>query len=191
METFTVKTTARADLVEITAKVSEALGGLGAREGLCHVYCPHTTAGITINENADPDVERDFLSHLEGLVPKNGDFRHGEGNSDAHIKSMLTGAGQTVPVSGGRLMLGTWQGIFLCEFDGPRTGWGCSSSTRRSGGGGGTRWPAGPRPGRGWGSPKPRSSFCSPCSCRGSPTRSPAGSSRTPRTGCSSPTRGP
>ena len=121
METFTVRTGSRADLVEVTRQVADLLERQAADEGVCYVYCPHTTAGITINENADPDVVRDFLSHVRKLVPRDADFHHAEGNADSHILSMLVGAGQSIPVTGGRLALGTWQGVFLCEFDGPRT----------------------------------------------------------------------
>jgi secondary thiamine-phosphate synthase enzyme len=92
----------------------------GIREGLCLLFVPHTTAAITINENADPDVVRDLLVTLERLVPRHGDYRHGEGNSDAHLKASLMGFSCQIPVSGGRLALGTWQGIYFCEFDGPR-----------------------------------------------------------------------
>ena len=90
------------------------------QSGTCHVYVPHTTAGLTINENADPDVARDILADLARLVPAEGDYRHAEGNSDAHIKASLVGFSAMVPVVDGRPALGTWQGVYLCEFDGPR-----------------------------------------------------------------------
>lgn len=120
MKTIPIETRARRELREITEEVNAAVRESGVAEGIALVWCPHTTAGITVNENADPDVVRDFLGHTAKLVPKDGGFRHGEGNSDSHIQSVLTGPGQTIPVSGGRLALGTWQGVFFCEFDGPR-----------------------------------------------------------------------
>ena len=120
MQELSVPTRSRIELVDITAQVQDALGREGIREGACHVYVPHTTAGITINENADPDVTRDILSVLNRLVPHRGDYRHAEGNSDSHAKASLMGFTATVPVSGGRLVLGTWQAVYFCEFDGPR-----------------------------------------------------------------------
>ncbi len=120
METITVKTTKRCEFVDVTSQVKQAVEQSGIQQGFCMVYVPHTTAGVTINENADPDVPRDILSHLEKLVPRDGSFRHSEGNSDGHIKSSLMGCQALVPVQGGKLVLGTWQGIFFCEFDGPR-----------------------------------------------------------------------
>ena len=121
MESFTVRTRRRNEFVDITREVSEALSKTGVREGICLVYVPHTTCGVTINENADPDVPADVLSHMAQLVPREGRFRHAEGNSDAHIKTSLFGSSALVPVAGGRLALGTWQAVFLCEFDGART----------------------------------------------------------------------
>lgn len=118
-----VRTGARAQLVDVTARVREAVRAAGLAEGAVLVYCPHTTAGVTIQENADPDVQRDLLLVLENAVPDEaarGGYRHAEGNSPAHAKASLVGASQLVPVGGGDLALGTWQGIFLCEFDGPR-----------------------------------------------------------------------
>jgi secondary thiamine-phosphate synthase enzyme len=118
-----VATGARTQLVDVTARVREAVRAAGLAEGAALVYCPHTTAGVTIQENADPDVPRDLLLILENAVPDappRGGYRHAEGNSPAHAKSSLVGASQLVPVEGGELVLGTWQGIFLCEFDGPR-----------------------------------------------------------------------
>jgi secondary thiamine-phosphate synthase enzyme len=91
------------------------------RDGACVVYVPHTTAGVTINENADPDVAADILAQLEKMVPRGAGYRHREGNADSHVKATMTGFSQTIPVRGGRLVLGAWQGIFFCEFDGPRT----------------------------------------------------------------------
>jgi secondary thiamine-phosphate synthase enzyme len=118
-----VRTEARAQLVDVTDRVREAVRAAGLVEGAVLVYCPHTTAGVTIQENADPDVQRDLLLALENAVPERaarGTYRHAEGNSDAHVKSSLVGASQLVPVHEGALVLGTWQGVYLCEFDGPR-----------------------------------------------------------------------
>jgi secondary thiamine-phosphate synthase enzyme len=115
-----VATSARAELVDVTARVREAVRAGGLADGAALVYCPHTTAGVTIQENADPDVQRDLLLALERAVPYQAGYRHAEGNADSHVKSALVGASQLVPVEGGALALGTWQGIYLCEFDGPR-----------------------------------------------------------------------
>ena len=120
MQRVSISTGRRAEFVDITAKVAEAIKAEGATEGVCCVYVTHTTAGITINENADPSVPRDILGHLEKLVPRDDGFAHAEGNSDSHIKASMMGFSAMVPVSGGKLQLGTWQGIFFCEFDGPR-----------------------------------------------------------------------
>jgi secondary thiamine-phosphate synthase enzyme len=118
---LTVKTRSRTELVDITAEVGRKVAESGVRHGLCLVYVPHTTAGVTINENADPSVRADLLMVLNQIVPWKADYRHQEGNSPAHVKSALVGASQTVAVENGRLVLGTWQGIFFCEFDGPRS----------------------------------------------------------------------
>ena len=107
-------------LVDITAEVTEAISESGVNEGICIVYCPHTTAAITINENADPDVKTDFIAGLDRIFPDFEIFRHAEGNSDAHLKSSAVGASETVIITGGKPLLGTWQGIYFCEFDGPR-----------------------------------------------------------------------
>ncbi len=120
IHTLNVRTSHRAELVDITTRVQEAVDESGAESGECIVYVPHTTAGVTINENADPTVQQDVLGHLAKLVPSDGGYRHSEGNSDAHIKASLMGFSATVLVEGGRLVLGTWQGIYLAEFDGPR-----------------------------------------------------------------------
>jgi len=120
VKVFTVPTSKRTELVDISREVMAAVAESGVREGMAYIYCPHTTAAITINENADPTVKSDFLKHLAKLVPASSEFRHAEGNSDAHIKSILTGACQPIPVTEGGLVLGTWQGIFFCEYDGPR-----------------------------------------------------------------------
>lgn len=119
--TLEVRTSKRAQLLDVTEKVADAVKQSGVSDGVCHVFVPHTTAGVTINENADPDVARDIEAQLGRMVPKNADFSHAEGNSDSHIKTALVGPACTAPVRGGRLTLGTWQAIFLCEWDGPRT----------------------------------------------------------------------
>src|SRR5918911_4687053 len=116
-----VRSHQREQLIEFTDEVRRRLEESGAREGVCFLYVQHTTAGLTVNENADPDVARDMLHALRTLIPQHGmGFRHGEENSDAHIKTTLVGTSLTVPVSDGKLLLGRWQGIFLCEFDGGR-----------------------------------------------------------------------
>ncbi len=118
---LTFQTQAQAELLEITAQVEEELARTGLAEGLLHLYTPHTTCGLTINENADPDVARDLLTRLEELAPwRHPQDRHREGNSAAHLKSSLLGCQLTLPVQNHRLQLGTWQGVYLCEFDGPR-----------------------------------------------------------------------
>lgn len=105
--------------IEITQKIIEIVASLGISDGVCQVFVPHTTAGITMNENADPDVVRDMIAGLNNIVP-NLAFRHNEGNSRAHIKASLIGASVSIPVVDGSLYLGTWQGVYFCEFDGPR-----------------------------------------------------------------------
>ena len=117
---FRLETPAKG-LVDITNEVSEAVKESGVYEGICVIYCPHTTAAITINENADPDVRTDFVRCMDKTFPVLSQFRHAEGNSDAHIKSSTVGASETVIISKGKLLLGTWQDIYFCEFDGPRT----------------------------------------------------------------------
>lgn len=117
---FAVKTRLREECVSITTLVQGVVREEGVREGWCVVYVPHTTAGVTIQENADPDVVEDFMAGLDRMVPRNAPYQHGEGNSPAHIKASLIGSSVTVLIEEGRLLLGTWQGIFLCEFDGPR-----------------------------------------------------------------------
>ncbi len=121
MDVLNVSTKAREQLVDITREVQRTVAESGIKDGRCVVFCPHTTAGLTINENADPDVVKDILRHLKKLVPEDGGFAHSEGNSDAHIKASLMGPSLTVLVEGGKLVLGTWQGIYFCEFDGPRS----------------------------------------------------------------------
>ncbi|MBA3806701.1 MAG: YjbQ family protein [Acidobacteria bacterium] len=121
MDVIKVRSREREQMVEFTDEVRRKLKEAGAREGLCVLYVQHTTAGLTINENADPDVPRDMLLALRTLVPQHGmGFRHGEQNSDAHIKASMVGSSVTVPFCDGELQLGRWQGIFLCEFDGGR-----------------------------------------------------------------------
>ena len=121
MRSFTVNTSRRTEFVEITAEARAAVRAAKLQSGVCVVYCPHTTAGLTIQENADPDVVHDMLLWLNHHVPKDvSGFRHAEGNSDSHIKSSLVGSSATVLVRGGELVLGTWQGVYFCEFDGPR-----------------------------------------------------------------------
>ena len=106
---------------DITCKVEDTLAKSGVKEGVYVVFCPHTTAGVTINENADPDVRRDMLLGLAKALPRRSEFRHAEGNSDAHLKAGCVGSSVTVIVRDGKLLLGTWQGIYFCEFDGPRS----------------------------------------------------------------------
>ncbi|MBU1259939.1 MAG: secondary thiamine-phosphate synthase enzyme YjbQ [Planctomycetes bacterium] len=118
---FTVSTNKRNELVDITDKVKKVIAESGISEGNVIVYCPHTTAAITINENADPDVVHDILLTLADLIPQNkSGYQHSEGNSDAHVKSSILGCSQTVLIDNGQMQLGTWQGIYFCEFDGPR-----------------------------------------------------------------------
>jgi secondary thiamine-phosphate synthase enzyme len=113
-----VRSGARREMIDITSKVADAV--VGAGDGLCHVFVPHTTAAVVINEHADPDVARDLTAAFEAMVPQIH-FAHAEGNSDAHLMATLLGSSVTVPVEGGRLRLGTWQGIFFVELDGPRS----------------------------------------------------------------------
>ncbi len=120
MEKLTVSTSSRIELKDITSDVKKVIEGGSTEDGVCTLYVPHTTAGITINESADPDVAVDIEEKLSELVPKGG-YRHREGNADSHIKSSLVGNSTRVFIEGGRIQLGTWQGIFFAEFDGPRT----------------------------------------------------------------------
>ena len=115
-----VRTSQRNELIDITAKVENIVEKSGVKEGLCIVWCPHTTAGITINENADPDVKDDILMGLSMIVSSNWPYRHIEGNSDAHLKSSIIGCEKVIVIENNSLKLGTWQGLMLCEFDGPR-----------------------------------------------------------------------
>ncbi len=120
VEIVSVKTSKQVEFVEITDWVQEAVRKAGIKEGICIVFVPHTTAGVTINENADPSVVQDIMMELNKIVPLKDQYLHGEGNSPAHIKSSLIGCSQNIIIESGRLSLGTWQGIFFCEFDGPR-----------------------------------------------------------------------
>ncbi|MCK9559522.1 MAG: secondary thiamine-phosphate synthase enzyme YjbQ [Candidatus Marinimicrobia bacterium] len=115
-----LKTNRRIEMVDITSQVAEIVRATGINEGICTVYCPHTTAGLTINEHADPDVAFDISNRLSKLVPYNDNYTHIEGNADAHIKATLAGSSVQLIVNNGNILLGTWQGIFFCEYDGPR-----------------------------------------------------------------------
>ena len=121
MKAISLQTNSRAEFIDITAAVQKIIREEQIEEGICLVYTPHTTAAITINENADLDVPRDILAALDKAVPWSANYRHSEGNSAAHVKSSLVGASEMVIIENGRLVLGTWQSIFFCEFDGPRT----------------------------------------------------------------------
>ena len=120
MVDFMVQTSGRTDFVRITEQVQRAVAELGVTDGAVLVWVPHTTAGVTVNEGADPDVVRDMATILDRVVPWTGGYRHAEGNSAAHVKSSLVGCAQLLPVRDGRLALGTWQTVWFCEFDGPR-----------------------------------------------------------------------
>jgi secondary thiamine-phosphate synthase enzyme len=120
MEVLRVKTGRRTQLLDVTDAVKRAVAEAGVVSGVCYVYVPHTTAGVMINEHFDPDVATDLEGVFERLVPKAGAYRHAEGNSDSHAKSALTGTSQMIFVEGGKLVMGQWQGVFFCEFDGPR-----------------------------------------------------------------------
>lgn len=121
IQTFQVKSSRRTDFIDITHSIQEIIQKSGVGEGVCYIFIPHTTAAVTINENADPSVTQDIMMMLNKLIPSEDDYRHLEGNSPAHIKSSLMGCSKTVLVESGKLVLGTWQGIFFCEFDGPRS----------------------------------------------------------------------
>jgi len=118
---FKVRTERRVQLLDVTRKVAQLVEQALVVDGVCYVFVPHTTAGVTINEGADPDVARDIEAQLGRMVPKDADYRHSEGNSDSHIKTVLVGPTVTAPVRQGKLSLGTWQAVFFCEWDGPRT----------------------------------------------------------------------
>lgn len=119
-QTFSVRSSKQTELIDITRPVQEVVQKAGVKDGLCVIFTSHTTAAVTINENADPSVPRDILMELNKIVPFEDRYQHTEGNSSAHIKSSLVGCSQTLFIESGRLLLGTWQGIFFCEFDGPR-----------------------------------------------------------------------
>ena len=121
LKTIHLQTKSRTEFLDITGEVEAALRGADVDEGICHIFIPHTTAAVTINENADPSVPRDILAQINRVIPFEGDYHHTEGNSAAHIKSSLIGCSEAVLVERGKLLLGTWQGIFFCEFDGPRS----------------------------------------------------------------------
>jgi secondary thiamine-phosphate synthase enzyme len=116
-----VRTDRREQMLDVTRLVADTVAEAGVSGGWAMVFCPHTTAGLTVNENADPDVPEDILQWLGGQCPRAGGWRHREGNADAHVKAVLVGSSVTIPVADGGLVLGTWQGVFFCEFDGPRS----------------------------------------------------------------------
>jgi secondary thiamine-phosphate synthase enzyme len=120
LQTLTLKTSRRTELVDITPEITRRVAASGVASGVCHLYLPHTTAGLVINEGDDPDVARDIEAALDRLVPRDAGYKHYEGNSDSHIKSSLVGVSRTVLIENGQLVLGRWQAIFFCEFDGPR-----------------------------------------------------------------------
>ena len=120
MKTLRIKSARRTQFLDITHEVEQSVRESGTKTGLCYIYVPHTTAGITIIEHADPDVASDVEAIFDRLIPQKGPYQHAEGNTDSHMKTILTGTSQTIFIENGKLALGTWQGIFLCEFDGPR-----------------------------------------------------------------------
>jgi len=121
MEKFSLRTGGQTQLIDITVQIQKIVSASAIRAGVCHVFVPHTTAAVTINENADPDVKSDILMEINKVIPFSDTYRHLEGNSAAHIKASLFGNSETVIIENGNLQLGTWQGIYFCEFDGPRT----------------------------------------------------------------------
>lgn len=121
MKKLTITTRSRSDMIDISGEIGLAIRESGVKDGLCHVFVPHTTAAVTINENADPDVPRDILMELDKIIPESDHYSHLEGNSAAHIKASLMGSSETIFVEDGSLLLGRWQSVFFCEFDGPRT----------------------------------------------------------------------
>ena len=116
-----IESSRRSEFIDITAKIEKLVESCNISEGVCHLFVPHTTAAVTINEGADPSVKRDIIASLDKLVPHSGDYLHREGNSDAHIKATLTGSSESILIEKGSLLLGTWQSIYFCEFDGPRS----------------------------------------------------------------------
>jgi secondary thiamine-phosphate synthase enzyme len=121
MEKITIKTGKRIELIDITSHVQGAVSKTKIKDGVCFLFSPHTTAGLTINENADPSVRKDIINTLDKLIPENVGYAHAEGNADSHVKSSLLGSSLTIFIEGGELCLGTWQGIYFCEADGPRS----------------------------------------------------------------------
>jgi secondary thiamine-phosphate synthase enzyme len=121
MERIPIKTSKRVDLIDITDRIQVAVAKSKIKDGICFIFCPHTTAGLTINENADPSVRSDIINALNKLVPANGSYAHSEGNADSHVKSSLFGSSLTLFIEDGQLAFGTWQGIYFCECDGPRS----------------------------------------------------------------------
>ena len=119
-KTLNVKSKAKTEFIDVTEEIKDLIKESGVKSGICYIYVPHTTAGVTINEGADPSVKRDILTTLNRLIPFEGDYQHMEGNSAAHIKSTLVGSAQFVLIEDGKPLLGTWQSIYFCEFDGPR-----------------------------------------------------------------------
>jgi len=115
-----IKTRSRVEFQEVTMKVRDVVGESGIRSGVCYLFVPHTTAGVIVNEHADPSVVEDIAAQLEAMVPQHGNYRHLEGNAPAHIKASLVGSSEALLIEDGKIVLGTWQGIFFCEFDGPR-----------------------------------------------------------------------
>ncbi len=118
---LSIKSRNRSEFIDITAEVQNAVNKSGVKDGVCYIFVPHTTAGITINEAADSDVVSDIQNELDKIAPRGSHYRHTEGNADSHIKTSIVGSSQVVFIEGGKLKLGTWQGIFFCEFDGPRS----------------------------------------------------------------------
>lgn len=121
MEKLNLKTNNRIELIDITDKVKDAISKSKVKDGVCLVFCPHTTAGLTLNENADPSVQQDITGTLNKLIPANANYAHSEGNSDSHIKASLFGPALNIIIESGHLALGRWQGVYFCEFDGPRS----------------------------------------------------------------------
>jgi len=120
MEKISIKTNSRIELIDITERIQQAVANTHVKNGVCFIFCPHTTAGLTVNENADPDVCRDMINALNKLVPANAGYAHNEGNADSHIKSSLFGSSLTIFIESGKLAFGSWQGIYFCESDGAR-----------------------------------------------------------------------
>jgi secondary thiamine-phosphate synthase enzyme len=121
LDKISLKTNKRIELIDVTDKVQEAVTKSKIKDGICYVFCPHTTAGLTINENADPSVKQDIINALNKIIPVNAGYSHSEGNADSHIKSSIFGSSLNVFIEQGQLLLGTWQGIYFCESDGPRS----------------------------------------------------------------------